>query len=597
MESRLERRIRESAAYERIVDSMLRTLDLDKRLMIGLKEIMDLTRAEKAGVSLVEGDRLVLRKQFGFSEIYLAWASDLAIEEVPSCEEVTVGWNDLPDPSSRLEAALKKERVKRWVTVPLRSEQGFLGILVLASDRPQAFSREQIDTVSALAGSLTLMLEQASLYRTAQERLARLTTLREIDRAISANLSMEGIIEVVLRKVSPHIWVDAVGISLIDWERKRTILARLHLPGDVNIEEEAFSMSDSLLTQLGLEKRPVIIYDVKSDPRVQNHRDIIRKYNLCSYVGVPLVVQDEAIGVLHLFTVEPHQFSQEDLDFFATMAGQAAISVQNARLYELARRYVETLEQQVAERTAELQVALEKAQSADRLKSEFVSNVSHELRTPLANIKLYQSMLRAGMRPETEQYWEVLMQETERLKHLVESLLNLSRLEAGQTILNPEPLDLNELAAWTVSNHLGLAQRKGLTLELEPTEGLPVVQADRNQMMQVLSNLIGNAIQYTSEGGRIVLRTGTAVREGKPFVTLSVADTGCGIPSDELPFIFNRFFRGEAARKLKVSGAGLGLSIVKEIVDLHKGYIEVKSEVGQGTTFAIWLAAHAGEVQ
>ena len=344
IESRLERRIRELAAHKRIVDSMLRTLDLDERLEIGLKEIMNLTGAEKAGVSLVEGNRLVIRKQFGFSKTYLAWAGDLAVEDVPSCEEITIGWNDIPDPSSRLEVAFKKERLKSWVTVPLKSEQDFLGIFTLASHRPQAFPQEQIDILSALANSLTLMLQQASLYRMAQERLARLTTLREIDQAISANLSMEGIIEVVLQKVSPHIWVDAVGISLIDWERKRTMLARLHLPGDVNIEGEAFGLSDSLLAQLGVEKRPVIIYDVKSDPRLQNHRDIVRKYNLSSYVGMPLVVQDRAIGVLHLFTVEPHQFSQEDLNFFATMAGQAAISVQNARLYEEAKQRAENME-------------------------------------------------------------------------------------------------------------------------------------------------------------------------------------------------------------------------------------------------------------
>ncbi|MDP3029139.1 MAG: GAF domain-containing protein, partial [Deltaproteobacteria bacterium] len=337
-ESTLEQRVRELAAYERIMDAMLHTFDLDERLEIGLKELMNLTGAEKAGMSLVEGDRLVMRKQFGFSEAYMAWAGDLTVEEIPSGEEITVGWNDLPDLSSRLEAALKKEGVKSWATVPLRSEKGFLGIIVLASGKRQAFSREQMDIFSVLAGSLTLMLEQSSLYRTAQERLIRLTTLREIDCAISANLSLEGIIDVVLQKVSPHIWVDAVGISLIDWERKRTILARLHLPGDLDIEGEAFHLSDSLLDELAVEKRPVIIYDVKSDPRVQNHRDIARKHNLTSYVGVPLLVQGRAVGVLHLFTVKPCRFGREDLDFFATLAGQAAISVQNAWLYEDTKR-------------------------------------------------------------------------------------------------------------------------------------------------------------------------------------------------------------------------------------------------------------------
>lgn len=343
-EEALNLRVNELATHEHIVDSMLRTLDLDERLEIGIREIMKLTGAEKAGISLLEGDRLVMRKQFGFSKDYLAWAGDLDIEDYPSCEEITIGGNDIPDPAFRLETGFKKERVKSWVTVPFKSGRGLLGILIIASGMSRAFARKNINILSAVAGSLALMLEQADLYRTARERLARLTTLREIDIAISANLSMEGIIDVVLRKVSPHIMVDAVGISLIDWKRRQTILARLHLPDDVNIEGEAFVLSDSLMAQLGVEKRPVIIYDIKSDPRLQNHKNVARKYNLSSYVGVPLVVHHEAIGVLHLFTVEPHEFNQEDLDFFATLAGQAAISVQNARLYEEARRRAANME-------------------------------------------------------------------------------------------------------------------------------------------------------------------------------------------------------------------------------------------------------------
>ena len=343
-ESSLAQRIKELGAYKRITDAMLETLDLERRLENALKEILDITGGEKTGVGLREDDRLIIKKQFGFSETFMAWAGDLAIEDIPSVSKITIGWHSLPDPSSRLEIALKKEGIKSWVIVPLKLKKEFLGILILASERPNAFSREQINMLSTLTNSLTFMLQHAHLYRTAQERLARLTTLREIDMAISANLSMEGIIKVVLEKISPHIWVDAVGISLMDWGQKRTILARTHLPGDVSIEGEAFGLSDSLLYQLGVEKKPVIIYDVKSDPRLQNHRNIIRKYNLCSYIGVPLVVQDKPIGVLHLLTTQPKEFSKEDMNFFTTLAGQAAISVQNARLYEEAKKRAQNME-------------------------------------------------------------------------------------------------------------------------------------------------------------------------------------------------------------------------------------------------------------
>jgi len=229
----------------------------------------------------------------------------------------------------------------------------------------------------------------------------------------------------------------------------------------------------------------------------------------------------------------------------------------------------------------------------DRMKTQFVSNVSHELRTPISNVKLYLSLLERGKPEKRARYLEVLQQESTRLENLIENLLDLSRLDAGRAQIIPRPIMLQDLLANLVEIHQQTAAAKDLRLEARFPPEVPPANGDRNQIVQVLSNLIANAISYTPPGGEIAIRLGTAEAEGCPYVTISVADSGIGIPPDELPHIFDRFFRGEQTRVLATPGTGLGLAIVKEIVELHQGRIEVESKVGQGSTFTVWLPAAA----
>jgi signal transduction histidine kinase len=226
----------------------------------------------------------------------------------------------------------------------------------------------------------------------------------------------------------------------------------------------------------------------------------------------------------------------------------------------------------------------------DRMKTQFVSNVSHELRTPISNIKLYLALLERGKPEKRARYLEVVRQESGRLESLIENLLDLSRLDAGRVQVIPRPVNLEDLLADMVEIHRQAAAAKDLDLEAQFSQ-VPPANGDRNQITQVLTNLIANATSYTPPGGEIAIRLGTAEAKDRQYVTIAVVDTGIGIPPDELPHIFDRFFRGEQSRTLSVPGTGLGLAIVQEIVELHQGRIEVQSEVGQGSTFTVWLPA------
>jgi PAS domain S-box-containing protein len=224
----------------------------------------------------------------------------------------------------------------------------------------------------------------------------------------------------------------------------------------------------------------------------------------------------------------------------------------------------------------------------NRMKSRFVSNVSHELRTPIATIKLLVHLMQ--QQPDKrEEYLEPLMREAEHQAKLVRDILEMSRVDAGRLEIRPEPMSLNDLVEMAVVNHGNRAESEGLTLECEPAEPDPIALADSQWMMQVMNNLMSNAIRYTPEEGTIRVSTGTQVADGRTWATLTVSDTGIGIPEEELPYIFDRFFRGEQPRKMQVSGTGLGLAILKEIVELHGGRVTVESEVDKGSSFTVHL--------
>ncbi len=224
----------------------------------------------------------------------------------------------------------------------------------------------------------------------------------------------------------------------------------------------------------------------------------------------------------------------------------------------------------------------------DRVKTRFVSNVSHELRTPITTIKLYAALMHR--QPDKwEQYLDTLITEADHQAQLVEDILQISRIDTGRLEMKLRPISLDELVETTVANRRALAESEGVTLECHPSQPEIMVQVDPERMMQVLNNLVENAIHYTPDGGMVQVSLGTEQAEGRTWATVRVVDTGMGIPEEELPHIFERFFRGEEPRTMQISGTGLGLAIVKEIVELHGGRVTVESKVDAGSTFTVWL--------
>jgi PAS domain S-box-containing protein len=227
----------------------------------------------------------------------------------------------------------------------------------------------------------------------------------------------------------------------------------------------------------------------------------------------------------------------------------------------------------------------------DRMKTIFVTNVSHELRQPVSTIKSYAYLVQQT--PPADERWteylNSLVRETNRQTELVEDIMQISRIQAGRLRVDPHPTPLNELSKAVITSYRALAQERELTLEYRLLEPGPVASVDPKQMVQVLNILMGDAIRYTPDGGRVVLSTGTEEAEEPVWATVTVSDTGKGILVEDLPYVFERFFREEEPRSVRASETGLRLMIVKGIVELHGGHVTVESEGGMGSTFTIWL--------
>jgi signal transduction histidine kinase len=267
---------------------------------------------------------------------------------------------------------------------------------------------------------------------------------------------------------------------------------------------------------------------------------------------------------------------QEAID---TVASQLSLALERMRSRERERGLIESLREQ-NEQLAEL----------DRMKNQFVSSTSHELRTPLTSMVGYLELLlgdEAGELNEDQRHFlEIVSRNCDRLNRLVDDVLFVGRADSDRLVLEPSDVDVAELARAQVESQQAAAQAKRLELRFDAPDGVPEITGDATRLTQVLDNLLTNAIKFTPAGGTVTV----AVTADDDRIRISVRDTGLGIPADEVPRIFERFFR--ASTTAAVAGTGLGLPIVQTIVEAHGGAISVESDVGKGTTFSVDLPVH-----
>ena len=401
-------------------------------------------------------------------------------------------------------------------------------------------------------------------------RFGALIPLYELSKSFMGMTNLEQLLAEIVEVSCRETGADRASLMLVNEDAQTmTIQAAVGLPQEV-IETTSIKLGEGI-SGIVAQRRQAVVLDNTSSPGAE-FRELMKRDLISSAICIPLTVRDDLIGVLNLsklgHTTPP--FTAGSLELASVLAGQAAIAIKNARLFEEAQR------------------AYTELKELDELKSEFINVASHELRTPLAVLLGYASLLDEQANETTKKYTQAVIQSTVQLNKLVTDMLNLRYLDAGEMKLELQPVQVSALAQAVVQELDFVAEEKGQSLTLDVPEGASSILADARKLHLILSNLVSNAIKFTPQGGKIEI----AARMGEDELTMSVRDTGIGIADEELDRVFDRFYQvGESLRR-EYPGLGLGLSIVKELVELHQGKAWVESEAGKGSTFFFTVSRH-----
>ena len=479
----------------------------------------------------------------------------------------------------RMQAFKHDGDVLSVIGFPLETGLRSYGAALLHVHKDFPFGEAWEDVFAAAGQQAGMALENAYRHAQVQRRLAEMTILQRLISAIAGRLDTQD----VLDEVTSQLYLELGYPSVQIFQREGETLHLKSFSGPAPIVNH-LSIHRGIIGRVVRTGNPVLISDVRED------EDYVSLLVGTRYVmAVPYRRDDEIIGVIAVASSAEAQLENDDLDLLMVLSDYVSVALQNAKLYEQVRDSVTHLEDQVRSRTGELEEALEKAKEADRIKANFVSDISHELRTPLTNIGLYLDLLEISGEEKSHDYMLTLRRETERLGSLIEQLLAISQLDSGQHTLALEDVDLNSLVEMLVNDRARMIFKKGLVLETHVSREPIVVRLDQRLIMQAMTNLLTNAMNYTPLGGTLTISTSVRRTNGADWATVSMRDNGPGIPEEEHEKIFDRFFRGLAGRSSGIAGTGLGLSICKEIMERHHGNITVSSLQGHGAEFTIWL--------
>jgi GAF domain-containing protein len=469
------------------------------------------------------------------------------------------------------------------LALPLTAGGRPLGAAVIAYAQAQRFAPADMARAEQAGSQLALAIGKGRLFDETRRRADELSLLVDLSVALRTARTAEAMLPIFLEKARQVCAGDAASIYLIE-------------PGSGALVMQACSPPNAALTNLRLPPgrgitghvaatgEAYITGDILADPLADFPLPAEAEYLAAvrSSIAVPLRTHDGVVGVMHVAAFTPHAFTPTEVHALTAMAEMAGNALQRANL-------LETLEQRVTQRTAELARANERLQHLDRLKDQFISNVSHELRTPLTNIKLHLGQLEKRGAEGLDRYLPTLQRETERLRRLIEDLLDLSRLQAQVSPPRREPHSLDGLAGEVIGLHSTRAEARGIALRHRRGLGEVLIAVDRAQMLQLFTNLVGNAVAYTPAGGAVTITTSAEPRDGRAGQRVRVTNEGVTIPPEDLPHLFERFFRGQTGIASGEAGTGLGLAICKEIVEQHGGKISAASADGTGTVFEVWL--------
>ena len=465
------------------------------------------------------------------------------------------------------------EKLRTLLAVPILKGDDLLGVMViyhLEGVRP--FTDKQIALLETFADQAAIAIDNVRLLDELRQSLQQQTATADVLKLISrSTFDLESVLNTLVKSAARLCEADSAAIAR-EKNEYYYIVASYGFPPGFRDYIESVSLErgrGSVFGRILLECKPVQVVDVLADPEYAMH-ELQKRAGYRTVLGVPLLREGVPIGLLNLNRTSVRAFTDKQIELVTTFADQAAIAIENVRLFD------------------EIQDKSRQLEEASQHKSQFLANMSHELRTPLNAILGYTELMADGAYGEpSEKMLGILKRLESNGKHLlglINDVLDLSKIEAGQLVLELSDYSVQDIAQTVRSTLEPLAADKKLAFKLELAPELPAGHGDGRRLTQVLINLVGNAIKFT-DAGEVAIKA--EANNGSFHV--SVRDTGPGISAADQTRLFQEFQQADNAITRKKGGTGLGLAISKRIIEMHGGKIWVESQLGQGSTFAFTL--------
>ena len=397
--------------------------------------------------------------------------------------------------------------------------------------------------------------------------VAELKVLNEIAVTSSKATDIDQILHLIVQRSISAIEAEQ-GSILLTTKSKDEPLRTLVRQDDTSSLKHNYHIGSNITGWILLNRKPLLIENLSEDERFKPTEE--EKKDIHSILCVPIWFEGEIIGVMMLINKKKEKyFSSDDLTLFSIISVQAGQLIKNLELQKEAFR-----ERREAERFQEI----------DKIKTNFFTNVSHEFRTPLTLIiGPANQILESSNSIKTKREAEVIIKNAKKINRLVDQLLDLSRIEAGQMKLSISEQDLISVIKEIISSFQSFAERKHILFTFNPSFEELFINIDRDKVEKIVNNILSNAFKFTPMGGTIEL----SVTKNEEYANISISDSGIGIPKEKISKIFDRFYQVNGSHKREEEGTGIGLALSKELVELHKGKIQVESREGKGTVFTI----------
>jgi GAF domain-containing protein len=562
------------------------TFDLQTVLETLIESAARLCRADRASFRLARGEFFHHAASYGYTAEQHRYMVEHPVPAKPDrgstvgrvlTEGKAVQIEDTKaDPEFSLTNVTGFEDVHTTLGVPLLREGRPIGVLVLMRSRVERFTENQIELVTTFADQAVIAIENVRLFDDVQQRTDQLsdaleqqTATADVLKIISrSTFDLQTVLDTLVESAARLCEADKASINRAEGDSYRQIAMYGFSP-----EFKAF-MADhpipggqgSVVGRTVMKGGTIQVADVMADPDYKM-TDLMRTANIRTLLGVPMLREGTPTGVIVLMRNVVRPFTDKQIELVQTFADQAVIAVENVRMFE------------------EIQDKSRQVEEASKHKSQFLANMSHELRTPLNAILGYTELIIDGIYGEAPGKMRTVMERVQsngkHLLGLINDVLDLSKIEAGQLVLSIQDYSIKDVVHGVYSAVEPLANSKKLAFKIDVPANLPPARGDDRRLTQVLLNLVGNAIKFTDKGEVAVK---AAASNGA--YTISVRDTGPGIAVADQAKIFDEFQQADSTQTKAKGGTGLGLSIAKRIIEMHGGKLWVESSLGAGSTFS-----------